>query len=158
MRDEKEGRLGLAADEALQPLDGFDVQMVCRFVQQDEVRFVRQHARQEDAPPQTARKRVERHVRLKPHLGNQLLGKGDVAHRARTVARHLLLQERGLQPRRADDLAPIRLQPPRDHLQQRGLSLAVAPRHTGAHPAFKVEGYPIQNRITPESEGDVMQG
>ena len=63
MGHEEERRFALAADEALQPLDGLDVQMVRGLVQQHEVGFVRQHLRKQHATAESARKRVEHGIR-----------------------------------------------------------------------------------------------
>ena len=85
MRDEKESRLGLAADERLQPLDRRDVEVVRRLVEEHEVGFVGEHAREEHAPAQAARKRVEHGGGVKPHLRDEAVGLGDLLDGAGTV-------------------------------------------------------------------------
>ena len=131
--------------------------MVSGLVEKHEVRAVCQRARQEHPPPHPAGKRVEDGIRLEPHLRDELLRAGDFAHSAWTVARHLLLKVGYLEAWRAYYLAGVRLDAPGDNLQKRGLSLSVAARHAGAHTALHVERDILQNRVTPESEGDAVQ-
>ena len=131
--------------------------MVRGLVEQHEIGPLRQRARQKHAPPHSAGERVEDGIRLKPHLRDELVRAGDLPHRARTVLRHLLLKVGYLEARRAYDLPRVGLDQPGYDLEKRGLPLAVAARHARANAALHIERDILQNRITPEREGDAVQ-
>ena len=158
VRDEEERRLGLAADERLQPFDRCDVQVVRRLVEEHEVGLVGQHAGEQHATTQSARQRVEHGGGVEPHLRDDPVGPGDFLDGAGTVRRNLLLKEGHPQPGRADDLARVGLDPPGDDLEERGLPLPVAPGHARAHPALNIQRDPVQNGVPSKCKRNVVQG
>ena len=158
VRNEEEGRFGLAADERLQPLDRRDVKVVRGLVKKDEVRLVGQHAREQDATAHAARKRIEHGGGIQPHLRDETVRLGDFLHGTGTVRGDLLLKKGHFQARRTDDLARVGLDPSGDDLQERGLPLAVASRDARAHTALHIQRDPVQNGVPSKCKRNVVQG
>ena len=158
VRDEEERRLGLPPDERLQPLDRRDVEVVRRLVEEHEVGFVGQHAREQHAAAQAARERIEHGVGVEPHLRDESVGTGDLLDGSGAVRRNLLLKEGHFQTRRVDDLARVGFNLPGDDLQERGFSLPVAPGHARAYAALNIQRDPVQNGVPSKCKRNVVQG
>ena len=170
MSDEEAGAPAFP-EKCLQPLDGFDVEMVGGFVEQQQVRLSGQSARQQHAAAHSARKRVERHIAVQPELGQEkrgagmvgLIGRGtdpllyDTVNGALDIFGHVLGEVGDPQSGLADDLAGVGRDQPRDDLEEGGLPLAVASGDAGPVAGVDAETDGVENGGTAILDADIAQ-
>ena len=167
VRDE-ETREGGGGEELFQPLDGEDVQVVRRLVQEQEVWLPRQGASEQDAAAESAGEGVERRLRRQGetraervrHVGPRGVVQGieeDVAHRPGAVLGDVLRQVGHACGGGLEHFPGVRLQDAGDDLQQGGLALAVAPRDARAGPRLDAQRNILQDGCVAEPDRDVMQ-
>ena len=111
--DDQDRHLALTLYEALKPVYRLHVEVVGRLVEQQKVGPRKQSLLKYLAPAPSAGERIERIIPL-------------------AVVRNLLGNVDGLQVRRTDDLAAVRLEHAGDHLHQGGLPFAVSSSQRGA--------------------------
>jgi len=138
VRHDQDGHLALAAQEALQPVDGRHVEVVRRLVEEQQVGARQQRLFEDLATAAAARQRIERRI-------------------ARAVVRDVLRNVDRAQVRRAHDRAAVGLQFARDDLQERGLAFAVAPGQRRAQPLGNRQRDLVQHRRAAERQRDVLK-
>ncbi len=170
MRDEQQ-RSAIAREEALEPLDRFDVEMVGRFVQHKDVGLANQGLRQQGAALLPARERVEAEMvfegdeRYRPVdrlVGNKIVVRifkpleDQLLDRALHLRGNVLAQPPYLEPRLADDFPAIRLDGSGDNLQKRRLSLAVAPDEANAFVPLDLQRGVVEQQRSAEGFLDIL--
>ena len=159
-------------DDTFQPLDGGDVQMVRRFVQQEQVRIARNSPCKEHATLLSTRKAVERSVRRNPRLSQDGFGVAvahgsvrtanarhhHVAHRPFQVGRNFLYHPGNLEPRLFDDIAGVRFHLAGEHLQQGALAFAIATYQADTVARLDIERDIVQKGRTAKAERNILCG
>ena len=131
MRHEQQRAL-VATQKVFQPLDGFDVEVVGRFIQHENIRIADQRLRQQDAALLSARKLIEPPRVFQPNPRNGFIDrlvrvpiivrilkplKNQFLDRSCHLMRHILPKAAHLQTRLADDFAGLRFEVAIDDLQ-----------------------------------------
>ena len=173
VRDEDDGA-AVVGEEGLEPGDGFDIEVIGRLVQQQQIRLADERARQQHAALPPARQRVDNrrrrqrqprhhHVRLVMTLPLVVRVERPQAvadhrgHRAIRRQRHVLLQPRHANARLPQDEARVRLQVAAQDLQQRGLAGAVAADDGDALAGVNLEGDLVDERQMAEGDGNTVE-
>src|SRR5258706_3600957 len=158
-----------------EPRDGFDIQMIGRFIQQQEVGLRDQCAAQHHPAPPAARQGANRRAAIELQARNDLIhlqfglpivvrrGAGPdaahdhVAHRRLARGRHLLGQTRDPRAGAHPHLAAVRRDLPGNELQQRRFAFAVAPEQANALGAANLQVGIVQQGFEAETEGDFVE-
>jgi len=182
---DEDQRAAVAQQVILQPGDGVEVQVVRRFVEQNDVGVAHEPLRQHDPPLEARGERREVRVAVELHAhedriqqqpalpvlgivralgdglpaaGRGLQAPGDhLGHGAGDPLGHLLRQRRHVHPALAHQRAGVRLEVARDELEQGRLPHPVAPHQAEPFPALDLQVDVLQDELTPESEAHVPQ-
>ena len=173
--DEHDGAL-VIGEEALEPGDGVDVQMIGGLVEQQHVRFRHECAREQHAPPPAARQCVDDGVsrQLEPRedeihfvLAPPFLGsiarhvrepfRDDLEDRARGRQRHVLHETRHAQPGRTPNRPGVRRQVSTDNLEERRLPRAVSADNRHAFLRLDLQRSVVEERKMPEGNRNVIE-
>ena len=157
-----------------EPLDGFQIEMVRRLIEQQQLRLLHQSARQQHATLLSRRQCRELMIHRQPHALEQpldavvalpvimhfvraTLALDHGAHRALQSRRHFLPKTGENRAGLAENLADIRVQFARDDLHQRGLARTVTADETYAFAAVNLEIDLIEQRRATEAQGDIKK-
>ena len=165
MADHDDGRTN-AAQFRLQPLDGRQIQMVGRLIQQQNVGLRRQYPGQGGAPAFAAGQMRRCFIALQAKLVQQIgrpvriiarrQARQHIGHDIRIAGQIGFLGQITYRDARLDKpLATIRLDQAGGDLQQGGFAGAVAPHQTGPLARRNGQGRPLQQRRAAETEIDV---
>ena len=173
VRDEEEGRLDLE-QEVLEPEDRFEIEVVGRLVQQEDIGLSHQGAGQQDASLQSSGKTLELFLRRQVHLLHQILhtdiglpillgaadaeaGMDHLENRPRDPIRHFLGKPREDDSVRLGDLAFLRFLLAGDDAHDAGLAGSVAPHQTDALARIDLKVDLIEQWSVGVAEGDAAE-
>ena len=164
-----------AVQKVFQPGDGVHVQMVRRFIQQQQVGRRDERPRQQHTPLHAGRQDVDLGVAIQAHarqnLSDTLLcsprpfvvlrqrvpGPGQRRQRpCLRSPRHVLRQECDLRPRGHHDLAVVRFDLPRQNPQQRRLARSVATQQTDPLARFDMARDAVEQRRSAEGDTELI--
>ncbi len=169
-------RAAIVREEAFQPGDGVDVQMVRRLVEQQQVRLADQRARHQHTPAPSARQRVHhrggRQRESRQHEVHVVLAQprfvlvemmrvpfgDDVEDGAARRERHVLLEPRHPQRRLTPDVPGIGRSLAADDLQQRRFAGAVSPDHRHPFPWLDLQRHLVEQRQMAIRDRHAVQG
>ena len=164
----------MPAEKILQPENGAQVQVVCRLIQQEQIRLSGQCPGEQDAAFQAAGKRAERGLRGQFHFGQQFLQphvdlpillvarrRNSAAHdrknRSLHSLRNFLIEPRHDRARRAENFPGTRAFLAGDEPHEAGLPTAIASEQGDAIARLNREVGPLKEVVAPVVERDGFQ-
>ena len=166
MTNEKHGALG-ACKHAFEPLDTWNVQVVGRFIEQEQVRFLGDCLCKKNAAFLTARKGVVKGFRIDARFSENVFAGGvpfrsipdhNIADSAFDVGGDFLNQSGDSQAVLADDFARIRFHFARDDFEKGAFSFSVTAHETNAFAFVDVERHGIEKRRVAKTESQIFYG
>lgn len=164
--DEKNGA-GKPRKDSLEPLDARNVEVVCRFVEKEQVRFLRDGTCKKNAALLPAGKRIVRRVGIDSRFPENVFARGvpfrrvaddDVANRAVDVGGNFLDQARRPHPVLSDDFSGVGFHFAGENFEQRTFPFAVSAHEANAFVFADVEGNARQKGRVAEPQGQIFDG